>query len=337
MLNEILAPLGAFLRSTRGRMASVLLIATGIVSIVIGVMSAGAAWVAPAQTLLVLVFVVGAALIYTPPEQYLRVIAIAAPALGAVILGITVLPQYLWVLLGASVGWIVAGLFLFRQQTPPEVMKAVRRMRKGEYNEALEAINAVIKRDRDNPEHYRLRAMILQLDDKPPAARRDYEQMLNLAKPGDAGDALRAEAYNGLSEVYLQSGRYEDAYESATAAHELFPDNWVMLYNLTLISDRLNEVQQAIEYGERAIEVGIEDRRQRLLTYLYLARAYARQGNTDKAQEYVDTIEHMWKALEELQKLIDDEQGAPLAEVLAEDVETTRALMIDELAVKDLR
>jgi len=337
MLNEILSPLATFLNSTRGRAVVILLIATGVVSIVIGTMSAGAAWVAPVQTLLLLIFVVGAALAYAPEEQYKLIAALAAPAIGALILGITLLPQYLWLLLGASVGWIVAGLFLFRPQTPPEVMKAVRQMRKGNYSEALEAINAVIQRDRENPEHYRLRAMILQLGDMPTRAHKDYENMLKYAPPGNEGDALRAEAYNGLSEVNLQARRYEAANEAAHQAHDLYPKNWVPLYNLTLINDRLKNNDAAISYGEEAMEIGIKDRRQRLLAYLYMARAHVRRGEVAKAQEYVDTIEHMWKALEELQKLIEDEQSAPLAAVLAKDVKTARALMIDDLKTKDLR
>ena len=47
-------------------------------------------------------------------------------------------------------------------------------------------------------------------------------------------------------------------------------------------------------------------------------------------------IKSLWKGLEGLQKLIADEQSAPLAEVIAEDVETARLLMIDELTAADL-
>jgi len=233
----------AFFATSKGRFSVLLLIATGIASIIVGVLGTGAAWVTPVQTLLALAFIAGALLIYAAPEQRPRLVAIAAPAIGAIILGLTVLSQYFLVTVGAALGWIVAGTFLFRQQTPREVMQAIRFMRKGRHEEALEQIEIMIKRDKANPEHYRLRAMILRLDGNLGRARRDYDTMLNLAPEGDAGDAIRAEAYNGLAEVHLQAGRYEDADAAAQRAYQLYPDDWIPLYNLGLINDRLNRPQ----------------------------------------------------------------------------------------------
>ncbi len=326
----------AFFATSRGRFAVLLLIATGIASIVAGVVGAGAAWVVPVQTLLVLAFIAGTFLIYAAPQQRPRIVALAAPAIGAIILGLTVLSQYFLVTVGAALGWIIAGALIFRQQTPREVMQAVRFMRKGRYDEALEQIEIMIKRDKSNPEHYRLRAMILRLDGNLGRARRDYDTMLKFAPEGDAGDAIRAEAYDGLAEVHLQAGRYDEADAAAQQAHALFPDNWVPLYNLGLINDRLKQPQQTITHLTRALELRIPDQRQRLLAHLYLARAYKRHGNTDAAQEQVGRIETMWQGLEGLEKLLSDPQAAPLADVLAADVATARQLMTDQLTVNDL-
>lgn len=336
MLTEILGFFSTLLTTTRGRITIALLIATGIASITLGVVAVGAAWLAPVQTLLVLAFVIGTVFVYTPPEQYLRNIAIAAPAVGAVVLGFTVLPGYLWLLLGAGVGWVIAGVFLFRQQTPREVVRAVRQMRKGHYKEAVAEMNEIIKRDQGNPEHYRLRAMILRLDGQLGRAKRDYESMLQRAPADEAGDAIRAEAYDGLAEVHLQAGRYAEADAAASQAHALYPQNWVPLYNLGLINDRLARPEQTVDYLARALDMGIPDQRQRLLAHLYLARAYQRLGDNAAAQEHIEDMSHMWKGLEGLQTLIGDEQSAPLAAVLADDVATAHALMTDEMTAGEL-
>ncbi|MEM6284878.1 MAG: tetratricopeptide repeat protein [Chloroflexota bacterium] len=322
--------------SERARQVIGLLIATGLVSAVLGFAARGAEWLPAAQTGLLLVFFLGAVLIIVSPGQRPRVIAISAPAIGAVILGLTVLSEFFLVTVGAAAGWLVAGSFLFRQQDNPQVMQAIRHMRKGRYEEAIESMDAAIKLDKENPEHYRLRAMVFRLDGRLGRARRDYETMLKFAPDGDAGDTLRAEAYDGLAEVHLQAGRYKEADAAASQAHELFPENWVPLYNLGLINDRLKKPQQTVDYIEEALDLRIPDQRQRVLAYVYLARAYTRLGDDDRAAEQVENMAALWKGLEGLQKLIADEQSAPLAEVIAEDVETARLLMIDELMAADL-
>jgi Flp pilus assembly protein TadD len=336
MLSDLLNLLTAPLRSRRGQVVAGLLVITGLISLLLSVFAPAADWLFPAQVLLVALFATGAAFALTPPEGRLRIVAGAAPAIGAILLGLTLLPDYFALLTGAGVGWFVAALFLFRQQTSPEVMRAIRQMRKGHYKQAESEIDEVIRRDKTNPEHYRLRAMIFRLDGRLDRARRDYDQMLEYAPPGDPGDAVRAEAYDGLAEVHLQAGRYEAANHAAHQAHQLFPENWVPLYNLGLINDRLRNPQATIDYLTRALELKIPDRRQRLLAHLYLARAYNRLDDPAAARSQVQHMADMWAALEELQKLIDDELASPLSAVLADDVQTARALMIDELEATDL-
>jgi Flp pilus assembly protein TadD len=324
------------LNTTRGRIVIVLLIVTGITSMALGKFAPDEPWTLPATLLLFLTFVIGTALVYAPEGGRLLMLVISAPAVGALALGLTVLPQYLTVLMGAGVGWIVAGMFLFRRQTPREVSQAIKHMRKGEYKEALTEIDAMIKRDRDNPEHYRLRAMIFRLDSRLDRAKRDYDTMFSLAAEGDTGDAIRAEAYDGLSEVHLQAGRLAEANQAALNAHQLFPKNWVPLYNLGLINDRIGDATAVVNYLSQAFDLRIPDERQRLLAHLYLARAYKRLGDTDAALKQVKRMDSLWNGLEALEKLFADEQSAPLSAVLAADAQTARALLIEEIGVSEL-
>lgn len=325
-----------FLNTPRGRLSVALLIITGMISLTLGTFFPNALWTFPVTILLVLTFVIGTVLIYTPEGGRLRTLVISAPAIGAVILGLTVLPQFVLALSGAGVGWIVAGFLLFRKQTPREVMQAIRQMRKGNYEQALEAIDVMIKRDKDDPEHYRLRAMIFRLDGRLDRAKRDYDTILKLAGNGANGDAVRAEAYDGLSEVHLQAGRFEHALEAALAAHRLFPENWVPLYNLGLINDRLKDADAAIGYLNQALVKRIPDVRQRLLAHFYLVRAYARLKNHDEANAHLELMKTLWSGLEGLEKLLSDEQSAPLSAVLADDVATARALMTGDMRVSGL-
>jgi len=330
--NWITAPLTTF----KGRVVIGLLVLTGIVSGIINLTAGTADWAGAAQTLLALGFVISAALILSPEGGRLRLLAISAPALGAVILGLTVLPNQLLLLTGLAVGWVLAGSLIFRQQTPREITLAIRHMRKGEYKTAFDHIDALIKRDRDNPEHYRLRAMILRLDNKPDRARRDYDKMLTLAPAGANGDAIRAEAYDGLSETLLSMDRLTEAAQAAQAAHDLYPQNWVPLYTLGLIYDRAKQPQQAKDVLEQALALKIPDQRQRLLAYFYLVRAYRRLNDLTNAQRYAKYMEDMWAALNGLEKLLKESQSAPLSAVLAVDVQTARALMVEDIAIGDL-
>ncbi|MEM6530327.1 MAG: hypothetical protein AAF653_18650, partial [Chloroflexota bacterium] len=95
--------------SERARQVIGLLIATGLVSAVLGFAARGAEWLPAAQTGLLLVFLLGAVLIIVSPGQRPRVLAISAPAIGAVVLGLTVLSEFFLVTVGAAAGWLVAG------------------------------------------------------------------------------------------------------------------------------------------------------------------------------------------------------------------------------------
>jgi len=327
-LGKLLAPL----RTPKGRIIVALLIITGGSSAVGGVLAAGASWLVLFQLGMLFVFVVGVALVLLPTPGRIRFLAALLPATGLIVIGVTLLPQFVWLLMGAAAGWFIAALVLFRQQASPEVHRAIRQMRRGNYDEAISEMDTIIKRDRENSDHYRLRAIIFQLDDRLDRALRDYQSAAEYAN----NDALRAEAYNGLAEVNLQREDYPAARKAALQAHELFTDNWVPLYNLGLIHDRLSEPEKTIEYLQQAIDNQIGDERQLLLTYLYMARAYQRMGEQEQARQQVSRLENMWKPLEELEKLIADEASVPLSRVIAADIELARALMIDDATVEDL-
>ena len=154
----LIRPLG----NTQGRVMVGVLILTGMASLFMGAFFASAAWAVPAQVILAMTFVLSIGVIYTPPDGRLRLLAGAAPAVGAILIGLFLLPQWLPLLVGAGAGWFIAAMSLFRQQTSPEVMRAIRKMRRGEYKDAITEIEAVIKRDK--PGAYRLRGMIFRID-----------------------------------------------------------------------------------------------------------------------------------------------------------------------------
>jgi hypothetical protein len=135
-----------FLGPARLRALIILLALTGLFSLILNAVQAE--WITTVQTLLVAVFLVGAVVIIGGRlswETRLRWLAIAAPAVGALILGLTVLPHLLLPLVGAAVGWVVAGALLFRPRVPREFQLAIRHMRKGSYDDAVKAITELIK------------------------------------------------------------------------------------------------------------------------------------------------------------------------------------------------
>ena len=326
---------GEFVQSARGRWVLISLIVSGLVSLALGVLFPTVEWGLAVQILLVMSFVLFVAFLYVPEDARLRILAGGIPAVGAILLGLTVLPQWLGLLIGLGLGWMVAAWFLFRQQTPRELTRAIRAMRKGDYERAISEIDTLIRIDKTNAEHYRLRAIIFSLASKHDRAKRDYEKMLSLAESTQNMN-LQIEAWNGLSEINLQARHYESAYEAAQHAHQLYPESWIPLYNLGLIGDRLARSEAVIVHLQQALSLGIADVRQRVLSFLYLARAYNRMGDVENARLTIKRMENLWGGLEGLEKLLKDDQSAPLSAIIGNDVKTVRALMIDELDASQL-
>ncbi len=319
-----------FLGPARLRAFFLLLALTGLASLVFNALDG--TWTVTAQMLMVLLFIVGSIIIIggrLDSDTRNRWLAILIPAVGLLLLGFFVLPQFVLPLAGAAVGWIVAGAFLFRSRMPKEFQTAIKHMRKGNYHDAVQSMNAVIREDAQNESYYRLRAEILRLWGKLDRARKDYEKMTAIAPDS-------AVAFNGLAEVNLQSGEFEAAREAGLKAFELAPTEWVAAYNLGMIEDRLGEAQATIENLNLALLLKVPDMRHRLLIHLYLARAYSRLGEIAAAEEQIVLLKKQRSGLEEWQNLLKHDEAAALRAVLAADIELAQALVGDELAVERL-
>lgn len=321
-----------FLGPERARWLFLLLAGTGTASLILNAFVDQYDWVTNVQNLLVLALIIGASFIIgqrLDPMERGRWITILAPAVGAVLLGLTVLPQLFLPLLGAAIGWIAAAMFLFRGRGQMEIQKAVKHLRKDEYEDAVKVMDGLIKVEPHEPTHYRFRAEILRLWGKLDRAKRDYRKMAEVAKT----DYLKAVAYNGLAEVELQAGKYDEAREAALEAYRLAPNEWVTSYNLGMIEDRLVNADAAVKYLEEALAVKVPDARHRLLIYFYLTRAYSRLNEREKAAEMVKELRKLRGGLHEWQTILKSAQATTLRDVLEDDIQTAEQLIDGRLDV----
>ncbi len=326
MINRFLL----FIGPARARALFFLLAITGAISLTLNAVQGD--WVRPVQTLLFFAFVIGSIVIIAgrmTREDRGRFLAIMLPALGALILAVTVLPQFSLPLVGGAAGWIVAGFIIFRTRIPMDYQKAIKHLRKNEYSEAIDVIDDVIKNDPDTPNHYRFRAELLRISGKLDRARRDYYRMIELVPES-------AEAYNGLAEVQLQMNNLNGALEAAAKAQSLAPEDWVALYNLGMIEDRVGSAQDTVGHLTKALELKVPDARHRVLIHVYLARAYARLGDMAHAAEQINEIKRQRVGLEEWQKILESEQAATLKAVIGADVETAQAIINGKITAETL-
>lgn len=319
-----------FLGPQRAQILFFLFAGTGLLSLILNAVEAD--WALPVQTALALGFIVlavGIVLSALEREDRIRWLAILIPAAGLVIIGAVFLPQFAWALFGGALGWIIAGLFIFRTRSRVEYRQAVRHLRAGEYADAVQVMDAVIKDDPNELQHYRFRAEILRLWGKLDRARRDYQQMVTI-------DPESAIGYNGLAEVNLQANNLQAALDAGHRAFELAPNEWVAAYNLGMIEDRLAHSEAVIEHLDRAQALKVPERRHRLLILLYVARAYARLGDADKAQAALEAMRQESAALREWQTLLASEQAATLRAVLGADVQAADDLLAGRREVMSL-
>lgn len=319
-----------FLGETRLRALFLLLAATGLTSLVLNAVEAD--WTVAVQTLLVLVFVLGAVVIILTAmkrEQRLRWIAILAPAIGALILAVTVGRDFSGVLIGGGIGWIIAAVLIFKPRSPMAYRVAIKHLRKAEYEEAVKAMTELIREEPDNPNHYRFRAEILRLWGKLERARKDYLEMARVAPDS-------ALAFNGLAEVDLQSGKFERARESALKAYQLAPDEWVAAYNLGMVEDRLGDAVSAAQHLNEALTLKVPDVRHRLLIHLYLVRALLRQGDHAAAERELANLKKHESGVSDWQQILQNEQAETLRAVLEADVVQAEALINGDLTLDAL-
>lgn len=321
-----------FLGPARIRVLFLLLAFTGLASLMLNVAEDASDWVTDAQTVLVLVFVFGSAVIVgTRLDAYDRgrMIGLLLPAFVAVVIGVLLLPDLSLLFVGLAVGWVVAGLFLFRPRGPMEYQQAVKLMRKSEYADAVKVMDGLIKEESENPNHYRFRAEILRLWGKLDRARRDYEKMAKI-------EPESAVAYNGLAEVLLQKQDYEAAQLAATRANELAPGEWVALYNLGMIEDRIGDSDAVVDHLESALTLKVPDARHRLLIHFYLVRAHVRLGNTEATLEQLQKLKRHSDGLEEWQTILASPQAGTLREVIGADIELANKLIAGEIDPTEL-
>lgn len=320
-----------FLGPRRFRLFVLLFGITGLFSLALNAIDEP--WVNNAQTVLFVIFLIGAFLIVggrmTKANRW-RWGAILIPAIFSIVIGVLLFPRFLGVFMGAAFGWIVVGLFLFRSSRGPiQYRQAIKYMRQGEYESAVKIMDSLIKAEPQEMSHYRFRGELLRLWGKLGRAKRDYEKLI-------AMDPSSAVAYNGLAEVQLQAGEYMPARQSALKALELAPNEWVASYNLGMIEDRLGMAEEAVNSLQRALEQKVPDARHRLLVYLYLLRAYKRLGDVRRAQETLLLLKKQRAGLDEWQIILGSEQAVTLRDVLGADIETAERLIMGEIDWTDL-
>src|SRR3990172_8741234 len=101
-----------FLGPGRSRLLLLWLGGTGLISLILNVIVDQYDWVRPAQSIIVLIFMVGAVIIIggrMRREDKLRWAAILAPGIVLIIIGAVFLPDLLPPFMGAALGWTIAG------------------------------------------------------------------------------------------------------------------------------------------------------------------------------------------------------------------------------------
>lgn len=249
---------------------------------------------------------------------------------GLLLIGVGLLdPDRALLYVGAAIGWIVVSQLIFRPQVQTEYRTAIQHLRRNKLADAVTAMDAVIEAEPDNPNHRQFRAELNRLTGHLDNARLDYEQMIRLKPDAAAG-------YTGLAEVCAQQGDFERAHEFALKALEREPKNWMALYNMGLIADRLGQSEQAVTYLENALAAGVPHSRYRLLTRLWLARNHYRQGNMEIAQQQLDLMSKQRDGLEDWQIVFESEQAAPLRHLLEADVSLAQQILENNASLKDL-
>jgi tetratricopeptide (TPR) repeat protein len=273
----------------------------------------------------VIIFLVGTALTvlsrFAPQERRQFSLAVI-PSVAAISLGV-LYPSLMAFFLPVSIGWLLIALIMMRGRVRREYQVAIKHMRNGEYNEAVQVMSDLIKAEPDNADHYRFRAELLRLSGKIRRARTDYEKVIELTPESGVG-------YNGLAEVYLQDGEFEQALGYAKKALELEPDHWVAPYNLGMIEDRLGQWEQSAEHLVQTLAVGVPDSRHRLLIHLWIARSYYGQGKRGDAEAEIDKMKHERTGLQEWKTIFESDEARVLRDVLLPDVELAEGLIQGE-------
>jgi tetratricopeptide (TPR) repeat protein len=283
---------------------------------------AGESWLFAAQLALVWLFFVGLAITLSSRLTRAgrnRLWLALGPGLLLLGCGIVV-PDYALMFGGAAMGWMVAAQFVLRGRVRMEYQAAIRHLRAGDTDQAITIMDALVKAEPDQIEHYRFRAELYRLSGKLSNAITDYERITRIAPDSAAG-------YGGLAEVYAQRGSYEKARAYAQTALDRQPGQWMPLYNLGMIEDRLNDAESAITHLENAFSAGIPHSRYRLLARLWLARSAYRQGDIPAAEQQIALMRRQANGLREWQTIFQSDQAASLRRLLEADVNLADRLL----------
>ncbi len=317
-----------WLGPTRAQIIFSLLALTGLGSLMLNVIGTRVEWVPVVQSLLLVVFLVGAAVTVLsrfPAQERRQAGLIVLPTVVVISLGLF-FPSLLPFFLPVGIGWLLIAMISLRGRVRREYQAAIKHMRKGEYNDAIKVMSDVIDGEPENPDHYRFRAELYRLSNKLKRARTDYEKVIQLTPESAVG-------YNGLAEVYLQEGEYEAALPYARQALEHEPDQWVAPYNLGMIEDRLNLWPDAVQHLKQALEIGVPDSRHRLLVHLWLARSYYRQGHAAEAEAELQKMRREQTGLQEWNTIFESEEAAVLRNVLLDDIQLAESLIDDKASL----
>jgi len=320
-----------WLGPTRARAIFVLLALTGLVSLMLNAVGTKLEWVRVVQSLLLVFFLVGAALIVLSrfSDQDRRQAALVIlPTVTALSLGL-LFPSLLVFFAPVGIGWLLVAMIALRGRVRGEYRTAIKHMRKNDYNEAIRVMSDLIKEEPENADHRRFRAELYRLSGKIRRAREDYQKVVELMPDSGVG-------YNGLAEVYLQDGEYEAALPYAQQALEREGDHWVAPYNLGMVEDRLNRWEASIEHLQQALQVGVPDSRHRLLIHLWMARSYYRLGKIGEAEAELQKIRRERTGLEEWNTIFESEEAAVLRNVLLDDIQIAERLVDGKLALSAL-
>ena len=314
------------------RMLAVLLAGAVFGSLGLQVIFAGESWLFSAQIALIWLFFVGLALTLSSRLNGVgrkRLWLALGP--GLVLLGFgIVVPDYALTFGGAAMGWMVAAQFVLRGRVRMEYQAAIQHLRAGNTAQAIKVMDTTIKAEPDRTEHYRFRAELYRLAGKLSKAITDYERITQLAPESPIG-------YGGLAEVYAQQSDYERAREYAQTALEKQPGQWMPLYNLGMIEDRLKDAESAIAHLESALKMGLPHSRYRLMARLWLARSAYRQGDTAAAEQQVALMRKQANGLREWQTIFQSEQAAPLRGLLEDDVHLAERLLEPDASLELLK
>jgi tetratricopeptide (TPR) repeat protein len=248
--------------------------------------------------------------------------------LGLLLLLALLVPGQAILFAGAAAGWALAVLVMFRSREHMEYQRAIRHMRRGEYQQALVVLEKVIDTKPDSLEHRSFRANLYLLEKDLSRAEMDYEWVI-------AHDPASPAGYIGLAEIALQRRDYPQAQKHALDALKRDAGGWIAAYNLGLIEDRTGDSEAVIDHLQTALINGLPDRYQ-LMARLWLARNYHRLGRDDDAQKQIALLRKEKKVLRQWQVILESEQGAVLRDLLEQDVQLAQELVESEVTLAAL-